>query len=316
MDKLATTNKTEGGGGLSKFLGEVDAIWEDKNEIRKLFPADLTQQEFDFGCALGKALGANPFIREIWMVKYDKNKAAGIFCGRDFSRRKAQEQETYDGHYAEAIYSNDKFSVVDGIPKHEFNFSDRGSLVGAYCIVRRKGISQPFFVSVKFKEYNKGQSLWNTHPETQIKKVAECQGLKGAFQGVFKNAYGEAEEFRETDATVVDKINLTEAPKLSEKASESVANELLGVKKGAPEKAVEVEVTTGPIEGTKAEETKSYPPNELASAEDIAAFWKFVDKNKFSTDIAEEDKADVCPGLISKGRLREIVDGLKKGASK
>ena len=169
-------------------------IWESLDEVRKQFAPTLSTTEFDFFVGLGKSLNANPFTREIWAVKYGTSPAS-IFLGRDFYRKKGQEQADYDGHYSEAVYSNDDFSIEDGKVRHKFKLTDRGALLAAYCIVKRKGISQPFQILVKFEEYNLNQSLWKTKPETQIKKVAEAQALRGAFQGVFAGTYDESEAF-------------------------------------------------------------------------------------------------------------------------
>jgi phage recombination protein Bet len=170
-------------------------IWSNVNEIRKLFAANLDEREFTFFMTLGKGLGANPFKREIWAVKYDASKPASIFCGRDFYRRKAQEQEDYNGHVTDAVYTNDQFKVVNGIPEHAYSLVDRGELIGAYTAVYRKSIDKPFFVFVKLSEYDKGFSLWKTMKETLIKKVSEAQGLRGAYQGIFAGTYDESEQW-------------------------------------------------------------------------------------------------------------------------
>jgi len=170
-------------------------IWSNVNEIRKLFAAGLSEAEFTFFMTLGKGLGANPFKREIWAVKYDASKPASIFCGRDFFRRKAQEQPDYNGHVTDAVYTNDDFKVVNGIPEHSYSLVERGELIGAYTAVYRKSIDKPFFVFVKLSEYDKGFSLWKTMKETLIKKVSEAQGLRGAYQGVFAGTYDESEQW-------------------------------------------------------------------------------------------------------------------------
>lgn len=196
-------------------------IWsKDKvDKIRKIFAPDLTNDEFGFFFGLGKSLGANPFMREIWAVKYG-NRPAQVFLGRDFYRKRAQEQPSYNGHSVDAIYSNDIYRVVNGIPEHEYNLRDRGQLVGAYCVVYRKDTEKPFFVFVEFGEYyqgnkdesgkvkkkSNGQSMqptnWDTKGATMIKKVAESQGLRGAFQGVFKGTYDESEAWADDSGEV------------------------------------------------------------------------------------------------------------------
>jgi phage recombination protein Bet len=174
-------------------LRETTAIWQDTEKIRALFAPTLTDKEFSFFVSLGLGLGANPFTREIWAVKYDANKPASVFLGRDFYRKKAQEQADYDGHIAQAVYENDSFGVVDGVPQHSFKLTERGKLMGAYGLARRKGITQPFFKYVELKEYDKQFSNWKTMPVTMIEKVAEAQVLRGAYQGIFAGTFDESE---------------------------------------------------------------------------------------------------------------------------
>lgn len=171
-------------------------IWgQDKRDlIRKTFAPNLTPMEFAMFVGMGKSLGANPFLNEIWAVKYN-NREAQIFLGRDFYRRKAQEQSTYNGHQVDAVYENDEFKMVNGKPEHTYNLKDRGKILGAYAVVYVEG-REPFFNFVEFSEYNKGQSTWKDKPSTMIKKVAEAQALRGAFQGVFKGTYDESEQWK------------------------------------------------------------------------------------------------------------------------
>lgn len=173
---------------------DVCAIWQDTEKIRQLFAPTLTEKEFSFFVSLGVGLQANPFTREIWAVKYDKDKPASVFLGRDFYRKKAQEQPDYDGHVAQAVYENDDFEVVDGIPHHKFKLTNRGKLLGAYGALYRKNISKPFFKFVELAEYDKGFALWKSMKVMLIEKVAEAQVLRGGYQGLFKGTYDESEE--------------------------------------------------------------------------------------------------------------------------
>jgi phage recombination protein Bet len=176
-------------------------VWEDSKkleEIRKIFAPKLNTQEFDAFVGMGLAANLNPFLREIWAVKYQDNAPAQIFVGRDGYRKAAQRNQEYDYHECDAVYSNDVFkrNSISGEINHEYNLKDRGELLGAYCIVKRKNSSRPCYTWVKLSEYSTGKSLWNPQtgkPETMIKKVAECQGLRGAFQDLLGGTYGEEE---------------------------------------------------------------------------------------------------------------------------
>lgn len=175
-------------------------IWESTNDlaqIKEIYGKGLSVGEFNTLVQMGRATGLNPFLKEIWAVKYGDNPAQ-IFIGRDGYRKSAQRHPLYDYHVSDAVYSADKFDVVNGEVSHKYNLSNRGQLVGAYCTVQRKGSSRPTYVFVELKEYSTGKSLWNPQtgkPATMIKKVAEAQGLKSAFQELFAGTYSEYEEF-------------------------------------------------------------------------------------------------------------------------
>lgn len=125
-----------------------------------------------------------------------------MFIGRDGYRKAAQAHSEYDFHQADAVYENDKFGVVDGIPRHEYSLTNRGRLIGAYCIAKRHKSSRPMYVFCDLDEYSTGQSLWK-HPKekgkpaTMIKKVAESQCLRACFQDLLGGTYAEEEEWEE-----------------------------------------------------------------------------------------------------------------------
>jgi len=171
-------------------------MWEDSeklNEIRKLFAPKLTEMEFHYFVGLGKASGLNPFLKEIWSVKYDERSPAQVFIGRDGYRKAAQAHSEYDYHQCDAVYENDVFEVQDGIVKHSYKLTQRGALIGAYCIAKRHKSSRPMYVFVELKEYTTGKSVWSSKPATMIKKVAESQCLRACFQDLFGGTYGEEE---------------------------------------------------------------------------------------------------------------------------
>lgn len=174
-------------------------MWDDAKkleEIRKLFAPKLTEMEFQFFVGLGKASGLNPFTREIWAVKYQDNAPAQVFIGRDGYRKAAQAHSEYDYHQCDAVYANDEFEVINGEVRHKYKLTNRGDLIGAYCIAKRHKSSRPMYVFAELKEYSTGKSLWNGQtgkPATMIKKVAESQCLRACFQDLLGGTYGEEE---------------------------------------------------------------------------------------------------------------------------
>lgn len=174
---------------------KVLALWEDQKslaDIRKAYAKNATETEFQMLIEMGKATALNPFLREIWLVKYGTG-AAQIFIGRDGYRIAAQRQPDYDYHLVDAVYSNDKFQIWNGEVQHQYEIANRGKLIGAYCVVKRKSASRTMYVFVEFTEYDLKQGLWKTKPATMIKKVAEAQCIRMAFQSTFAGTYAEEE---------------------------------------------------------------------------------------------------------------------------
>jgi|ERR1700722_1967352 len=173
-------------------------FWDDEfklKEIRMLFAPTLSDLEFKAYVAMGKATNLNPFLREIWAIKYAKDKPAQIFIGRDGYRKGAQRHPLYEYHVADAVYSGDKFETSNGEVMHVYNFGNRGELIGAYSSVQRKGSRRPSFVFVEHDEYVLKQGVWIGKPATMIRKVAEAQALRMAFQDLFAGSYHEYERW-------------------------------------------------------------------------------------------------------------------------
>lgn len=179
-----------------KNTGLVD--WnnqEELKEIRVLFAPKLTDAEFKFFVGVGQVTSLNPFLREIWAIKYDAKAPAQIFIGRDGYRKTAQKNRDYDYHQVDSVYSGDDFSVKNGEVEHSYQLKDRGELLGAYCVVKKHSSSRPTYVFVELKEYDTGQSNWRKMKPTMIKKVAEAQCLRSAFPSDFGGTYDEAEDY-------------------------------------------------------------------------------------------------------------------------
>jgi phage recombination protein Bet len=173
-------------------------IWTDESklhEIRRLVSpnAPLTDLEFSFLVKLGQSTNLNPFLKEIWVVKYKQGSPAQIFIGRDGYRKAAQRQDDYEYHQVNAVYSEDDFKVINDEIHHSHGFTNRGTLLGAYCKVKRRDCSRYTYVMVTMEEYNLNQGLWKTKPETMICKVAEAQAIRQNFQEVFAGTYSDSE---------------------------------------------------------------------------------------------------------------------------
>ena len=264
---------------MTNALAQINnslTMWEDDariGEIRKLFAPKLTEMEFQYFVGLGKATGLNPFLREIWSVKYDERTPASVFIGRDGYRKAAQAQSDYDYHQTDAVYENDTFTVEDGIVKHSYKLTNRGALIGAYCIAKRHKSSRPMYVFVELKEYSTGKSVWSQKPATMIKKVAESQCLRACFQDLLGGTYGEEEMSNHQSSTNNIRIinGTTQTEKLKDILSQNIT---VDVETG--------QVIEGEQEPVTAEQTET--EIKLASPEQITEIEKLLDEKNFDEE--------------------------------
>ena len=187
---------------LAKTEQAQVTIWDDEkqfNEIKKMYGSNLSEGEFMLFVQTGKAMNLNPFLHQIWAVKYGSNPAQ-IFVGRDGYLVNAMRHPQYAGLESTAYYSNDIMKrLPDGTLHHESNFNNRGRLMGAYAIVHRRDLDFPIIKEVLLSEYNTGKSNWAKMPETMIKKVAEAQALRFAFPEMFAGTWHESEQWMDNN---------------------------------------------------------------------------------------------------------------------
>lgn len=135
---------------------------EDIELIKKTVAAGATEPEFRLFMYIAQRYNLDPLVKQIWLIKYGNNPAA-IFTSRDGFLSIAHRSGQFDGMETQAV-RNDKDLVI-----------------GAVCRVWRRDMSHPFTVEVSRNEYDTGKGNWTKMPETMIKKVAESQCLRRAF---------------------------------------------------------------------------------------------------------------------------------------
>jgi phage recombination protein Bet len=135
---------------------------EDIELIKKTVAAGATEPEFRLFMYIAQRYNLDPLVKQIWLIKYG-TAAAAIFTSRDGFLSIAHRSGHFDGMETLAV-RNDKEQVV-----------------GAVCRVWRNDMTHPFSVEVSRSEYDTNKGNWSKMPETMIKKVAESQCLRRAF---------------------------------------------------------------------------------------------------------------------------------------
>lgn len=161
----------------------------------QFFPLSATSLEIDYCLSVAKTLGLNPIVNEIYFVER-KSNVNGMWiskveplAGRNAFRKIALKNKNYGGIKIDT-YLKDTPRLVNG------QWVDGKDLV-ARCEVTRKDLEAPIVVEVEYNEYVQKKrdgtptKFWDDKPKTMLKKVAESQALKMAFD--ISGIYDEAE---------------------------------------------------------------------------------------------------------------------------
>ena len=148
--------------------------------IKQTVAKGLTDLELAYFLKISHSVDLNPLTKEIWAYKVGGTLLT--FAGRDGFRSVAHRNKNFLSLNSMEVCSNDSFGLgvtQDGemFVNHQFGISNRGTIVGAYAIVKLKN-KEKVVEYADFATYNKGQSAWNTHKAEMIKKVAEVHALK------------------------------------------------------------------------------------------------------------------------------------------
>lgn len=139
----------------------------------------LTEGEFAQYSAVAIALNLNPFLREIYPIKYGKEGKMTLVTGYQVYIKRAEEFPQYDGY--------------------EIEWSGAGKELRCTCKVFRKDRSRPTSATVFLTEYHQGNAMWNNKPHVMLEKVAIGTAFRRAFPCEFGGMPYTAEEVRGED---------------------------------------------------------------------------------------------------------------------
>lgn len=158
----------------------------------------ITDQECMMFLALCERRRLDPFMKDVYLIKYGTGSPATMVVSKDVILRRATRHHDYNGHEVGVVVM-----TQDGELKHlKGAIYRRGIdvLVGAWSKVYRKSWETPIYVEVLFDEYagrnsktGELNSQWASKPSTMITKVAESQALRKAFIDELQGMYVEDE---------------------------------------------------------------------------------------------------------------------------
>lgn len=143
----------------------------------------ITDQEIMMFLKLCEYQELNPFLREVYLVKYG-SKPATMITGKETFLKRAYRHPKYQGH--------------------KTGISTDGKMAWAEVYV--ENYQTPIRCEVDYDEYVGKKSdgsvnrMWSEKPRTMLKKVALVQALREAFPETFGGMYSQ-EEINTIDAT-------------------------------------------------------------------------------------------------------------------
>lgn len=146
-----------------------------------------------------KSNGFNPFLKDVYLIKYDEKAPAAIVVGKYAFTKRAEEHPQFDGYEAGlVILANGQIEYREGSAVYEGE-----QLLGGWAKVYRKDRTRPSFEEVTLGEYIQTKtdkngnvvpnSMWASKPGTMIRKVALTHALREAFPSALGALYSEEE---------------------------------------------------------------------------------------------------------------------------
>ena len=146
-----------------------------------------------------KSNGFNPFLKDVYLIKYDEKQPAAIVVGKYAFTKRAEAHPMFDGYEAGlVILANGQIEYREGSAVY-----DGEELLGGWAKVYRKDRTRPSFEEVNLNEYIQTKtdkngnvvpnSMWASKPGTMIRKVALTHALREAFPSALGALYTEEE---------------------------------------------------------------------------------------------------------------------------
>jgi phage recombination protein Bet len=242
VNKLRTIEPENVGNTLSRST-EINM-----DDLRALIVSQKTTQPTDAEMFVFKrlceSLGANPFLRDIHIVKYSSSSPASFITGKDFFTKVARSQ---GATWEAGVLVIRNGELVEQVGSFTLSSDE---LVGGWAKVHTKDGMIP--TTVSFTDYDTGKNLWVKMPGTMIRKVALVGALREAFPERFAGAYSaeemdQAPQFEDIDLvksieTIDDSYSATpveEMPSTEKMATEKQINFLKRLGYEDPEKLIE-----------------------------------------------------------------------------
>lgn len=208
---MSTEANEKSGGALVQVPAPPIAIQqftaEQRELIKRTVAFEATDDELAMFLHVAARAGLDPLQKQIHFTKRRRKRRDGgyeavvtIIAGVDGLQARAARMPDFEGITYAVVCAKDDFTfdhVAGQVVRHVTNpFGQRGPVLGAWAIVRRRGLL-PFVALIRIEEYLDHDSyLWRDKPHVMIEKVARSTALRRAYPEAFSSIY-DAAEFRD-----------------------------------------------------------------------------------------------------------------------
>jgi phage recombination protein Bet len=165
------------------------------DDVKKYVCPLATDQEIYMFLKLCQARGLNPFLNEVYLIKYG-NEAAQTVVAKETFTRKAEQNQYVDGFEAGIMVRNENGEIE----YRPGTFWMKGeAILGGWAKVYRTDKKYPYEAQVPYQEFEGKKKdgtvtkFWRTMPATMIRKVALVQALREALPSELSGLYDVAE---------------------------------------------------------------------------------------------------------------------------
>ena len=197
MANIANTNTNLSANTNTLSQNDIELI---KKQLFTSIP-NAGDTDVEYCLTVAKQYGLNPINKEIFFVSRKTNTGGTSITkieplvGRDGFLSIAHRSGKFGGIKTK--------SELREIPKLINGKWQKVEDLVAICEVFRTDTNTPFVVEVSHSEYTQNNSIWLNKPDTMIKKVAESQALRKAFN---INGLYCVDEMQVEDGVIVDSI--------------------------------------------------------------------------------------------------------------
>jgi phage recombination protein Bet len=255
--------------------------------------SSVTEKEVFTFLNMCKYLKLNPFLKEIYLIKYKDSPATFVISYQTLLKR-AEENKNFNGYETE---------VKGEIPN-----------MTATAVVYRKDRSYPVKIAVNYSEAVKTvmdrqtkelrpTNMWKSMPEWMLRKVALARALKEAFPSAVGNAQVSVSEIVDIDSednTVIERRKNYKG---------NVNKDLYGI----PDKSIETKTEEAKPEEAKTEPNPKLKLYEILKEKKIDTFTRV--KEILKEVLPDENWANIKKDVFEKmpeEKIQQVIEYLKK----